>query len=79
MFIYRIIKSLTEKNYFNIDDAFPLIVPAVMYLFGGGASLFAALTWFLIIGTISSFIFGLIGFNAGHHHPEVLHEGDAVR
>lgn len=63
--IFRFIKSFTERNYFTIDDAFPLIVPVVMYLFGGGATLYAALKWFFIIATIASFIFGLIGFNAG--------------
>lgn len=63
--ISRLVKSFTERNYFTIDDAFPLIVPVVMYSFGGGATLYAALTWFLTIVTIGSFIFGLIGFNAG--------------
>lgn len=33
--------------------------------------------WILILLS-ASFIFGVIGLNAAHHHPEVAHEGDAV-
>lgn len=24
-------------------------------------------------------IFGVLGFNAAHHHPEIFHDGDAAR
>lgn len=51
-----------------------------MYLCGGdGANASNVFKWFLIILTISSFVFALIGLNAGHHHPESVHEGDAIR
>lgn len=50
-----------------------------MYIFAGANTIFIVLKWYLIIVTISSFLFGFIGLNAGHHHPEALHDGDAVR
>lgn len=60
-------------------DAIPFIVPLTMYLFGGGAGVYTVLIWFLTILTISSFLFAFIGLNAGHHHPESVHDGDAIR
>lgn len=64
----------------SLDDAVPFVVPLTMYLCGGDeAHTSNVLKWFLIILTISSFVFALIGLNAGHHHPEAVHEGDAIR
>lgn len=35
--------------------------------------------WWAIMISISSFNFVSIGVNAAHHHPDIFHEGDAVR
>lgn len=63
----------------NPDEFLGFIIPVIMYLFGGEHSLFSALKLFLVIILSGGFIFGIIGWNAGHHHPEVVHDGDAVR
>lgn len=62
-----------------VDEFLPFIIPLVMYLFGGDHSLASTLKLFLFVVMSGSFLFGVIGLNAGHHHPEVIHDGDAVR
>lgn len=75
----RIVFSIaSKKNRFETSDAIPLIVPFAMHLCGD-ANLFHVLTVWLQIILTSSFIFGWIGLNAGHHHPDIVHEGDKVR
>lgn len=56
----------------------PLIVPASMLLLGNSDVTVVLKMWLQIV-MVSSFTFGLIGLNAGHHHPDVLHEGDKLR
>lgn len=75
----RLYFSATRGYKMYPDEFLPFIVPAIMYAFGGEHSLIAALKLFLVITLSGGFIFGIIGLNAGHHHPEVLHDGDAVR
>ncbi|XP_059485309.1 cytochrome b5-related protein [Neocloeon triangulifer] len=55
------------------NDLIPLTVPILMSLLGPSWHL-----WPIIILT-SSFTFSLTSINAGHHHPEVVHDGDSVR
>lgn len=62
-----------------LDEFLPFGLPFFMFAFGGSHSFIAALKMFMIIALSASFIFGIIGWNAGHHHPDVLHDGDAVR
>lgn len=62
-----------------IDEFLPFVIPIVMYLFGGNHTFFEALKIFSIMILSGSFIFGIIGWNAGHHHEEVYHDGDPVR
>lgn len=62
-------------------DAIPLILPLTFWGVTGFAldSIATVLwTWSYILFT-SSFLFGYIGLNAGHHHPEVYHAGDETR
>lgn len=61
------------------DELIPFALPLIMYLFGGDNSFGSALKLFLIAILAGGFIFGIIGFNAGHHHPSVLHDGDPIR
>lgn len=50
-----------------------------MYIFGGDKTIGDVLKWWLIIIVIAGFIFSVIGINAGHHHPETVHDGDKLR
>lgn len=53
----------------------PALLPAAMFAFGKPDLLAVASTWSFII-FCGSFFFGAIGLNAGHHHPDIIHEGD---
>lgn len=62
------------------DEFIPIAIPLIMYQFGGGDNSFgSALKLFLIAILAGGLAFGIIGFNAGHHHPDVLHDGDPIR
>ncbi|XP_017782408.1 PREDICTED: uncharacterized protein LOC108566841 [Nicrophorus vespilloides] len=54
------------------------ILPLAMYIFTEQTCLASFGMWNFII-LVSSAIFGTIGLNAAHHHPEIFHDGDAVR
>lgn len=61
-------------------DLVPFTVPLVMYVLGAsGADLWYVLRVWLAIVCGSSFVFVFVGLNAGHHHPEVFQDGDALR
>lgn len=75
----RIFYSLVRGYKLHIDEFLPFIIPIVMYLFGGDHSFVDALKLFLVVIMAGGFMFMIIGANAGHHHPEIVHEGDAVR
>lgn len=69
-----------KESLANIADFIPFAVPVTMYIFAGSdVGLFAILKLWLSIICTSSFIVALIGLNAGHHHPESFHDGDAIR
>lgn len=63
----------------RVDDLIPFIVPLSMFWFGGDHTLFEAFKLFAIIVLSSGLELGFIAVNAGHHHPEVYHDGDPVR
>ena len=67
-----------SKNQFHIDDVIPLSLPLSMYLFGGVGILNVFKMW-LILLLCGSFFFGLIGFHAGHHNPNAVHDGDLLK
>lgn len=78
-FLKRIVYSIaTRKNIFGSNDAFPLIVPFAMYLFGNACPSTVFTVWMQIIA-VSSFVFSCIGLHAGHHHPDSVHDGDKLR
>ncbi|KAK5641848.1 hypothetical protein RI129_010395 [Pyrocoelia pectoralis] len=66
----------TKQAYFS--DLLPFTLPLAMYLFSG-VSLAKVLEMWIFVIAISSFCTSAIGFTAGHHHPDVFHEGDAPR
>lgn len=77
--VKRTIFSFTSrKNLFEASDCIPFILPVLMLLASSSNILTVFRIWFQII-LVNSFVFGLVGLNAGHHHPEVLHEGDKLR
>lgn len=59
------------------DDLIAFTLPISMYIFGKNEFFAVIIMWVYII-TASSFIFGVIGLNAGHHHPDNAHEGDEL-
>jgi hypothetical protein len=60
------------------EDFIPLVIPLLMYVYAdcGITGVVFMWTWILLV---SSFVFGFIGVNAAHHHPELFHDGDAPR
>lgn len=79
-FLKRIIALLTlEEAKLSLDDLIPFALPVTMYFFGNSnADVFVVIKMWLTIVCLSSFMFALTGLNAGHHHPEVFHDGDAI-
>ena len=61
----------------GIRELIPLTIPASMLL--SGVPIIQALIWWNIIIICGSFIFGFIGLNAAHHHPQIFHDGDKPR
>lgn len=80
-FVKRIIALLTiEEAKLSLADLIPFALPVTMYFFGGSnAGILVVLKIWLSIVCLSSFMFASTGLNAGHHHPEVFHDGDAIR
>lgn len=77
--IKRIVFSfITKTNLFQTSDLVSLTVPLAMLIFGNSNSFTVFKLWLQII-LANSFIFHLIGLNAGHHHPDLVHDGDKIR
>lgn len=77
--IKRIVFSFTtKKNHFQSNDLVPLVIPFAMIVLGNSNPFTVFKVWIQII-LANSFIFHLIGLNAGHHHPDIVHEGDKIR
>ncbi|XP_011647047.1 cytochrome b5-related protein isoform X1 [Pogonomyrmex barbatus] len=66
-----------EYGVFEFRDFVPLLLPLSMSLMAPKV-LVAFKLWIAML-LISSFLFGLIGFNAAHHHPDIFHDGDIYR
>lgn len=49
-----------------------------MYV-ANSSCVFKILQLWLITLLSAGFSFGIIGLNAAHHHPEIVHEGDTMR
>ncbi|XP_071582371.1 cytochrome b5-related protein-like isoform X1 [Temnothorax nylanderi] len=62
---------------FEFRDLVPLVLPLSMCFMA--PKILVALKLWLIMVLISSALFGLIGFNAAHHHPDIFHDGDTYR
>ncbi|KAL6426833.1 hypothetical protein ACFW04_009266 [Cataglyphis niger] len=66
-----------EYGVFEFRDFVPFMLPLLMSLLA--PKILVALKLWLIMLLISSALFGLIGFNAAHHHPDIFHDGDIYR
>lgn len=69
--------SLRKVNRFHKDDVVAFTLPLTMYYFGN-LDLWTTIKYWGLIIAISSFLFGLIGLNAAHHHHETAHDGDTL-
>lgn len=77
-FVKRISTTFTKNNHFYKDDFIPFILPLLMFTFGTHNLWIAVKMWLFIVAS-GSFIFSLIGLNAAHHHPKIIHDGDTLR
>ena len=62
-----------------IDEFLPFVVLIVMWLFGGDHTLTMAVQMFGIILASAGIFYGIVAIHVGHHHPNTLHDGDAIR
>ncbi|XP_069700263.1 cytochrome b5-related protein-like isoform X4 [Periplaneta americana] len=67
-----------NKKALRLDIIIPFIPLLVMYTTSGATFRETFLMWIWIVG-VSSFIFGFLGFNGAHHHPDIFHDGDTPR
>ncbi|KAF5270268.1 hypothetical protein FQA39_LY18884 [Lamprigera yunnana] len=77
-YVRKVVEMYRKKQSLNLIDVIPFSLPFVMFVLSG-ASLIDVLKMWLFIISLGSFVFGMIGVNAAHHHPEIFHEGDAPR
>lgn len=62
-----------------IDEFLPFIVLLAMWLLGGDHSFTLALKMFGTILISGGLFYGIVAVHVGHHHPNTLHDGDAIR
>lgn len=75
-----VFRVLLSEKIVNLPELMPFTVPLIMYAFGEvSVGWWSVVRLWLAIVCSSGLMFGLTAFNAGHHHPEVFHDGDAVR
>lgn len=55
----------------------PITLPMAMYYFGN-TDIYTVMKLFAVTEMTCSFLVGVFGLNAGHHHPDVTHEGDEL-
>lgn len=81
LFIFEGVKRyysvFKEYGVFEFRDFVPLLLPLSMSLLA--PKILVAFKLWLIMLLMSSVLFGLIGFNAAHHHPDIFHDGDIYR
>lgn len=73
--VYDVVMS--RKLTFRMEELFCLTLPLSIFLLSGTGLWSSFVAWNYVILT-ASFIFGVVGLTAAHHHPEIFHEGDAA-
>ncbi|XP_066262216.1 cytochrome b5-related protein [Euwallacea similis] len=56
----------------------PLTIPLLSWVVTGQTA-GVCLKMFAWVIVVASTYFGVVGFNAAHHHPDIFHDGDAAR
>ncbi|XP_044758459.1 cytochrome b5-related protein-like [Coccinella septempunctata] len=82
LFLVSWVKTLISNISMNGEVPWTTFLPfsiLVMQYLGTDQSLSRCILMFAWIITSASFHFGIVGVNAGHHHPMLFHDGDASR
>nr|XP_022905146.1 cytochrome b5-related protein-like [Onthophagus taurus] len=74
-FIRMCIQNVLDKKLFNTESYLPFILWTFLSIITN-QSIFVSIKMFVWVYLVSSFFVGVIGLNAGHHHPDVFHDGD---
>lgn len=83
LYLYRFVGYFYELSFSIWEELIPLTLPIVMFLLGKvpftlyGAFQVTAM-WFAITFA-ASFLYVMNATNAGHHGPEIVHEGDEIK
>lgn len=77
LIVFRYYSVFKEYGVFEFRDLVPFLLPLSMCFMA--PKILVALKLWLMMLVISSALFGLIGFNAAHHHPDIFHDGDIYR
>lgn len=77
IFIFSILLMIKGLEPFKFERLIFLITPTIMFITSELNFLRILSLWIIMLCT-NSFLIGLIGINAGHHHPESYHEGDEL-
>jgi hypothetical protein len=75
--VFRYYTLYKDGGVLHVRELIPFLLPLIMSLVA--SNIIVALKLWLMILLISSTIFAMIGFNAGHHHPDIFHDGDIFR
>ncbi|XP_066140665.1 cytochrome b5-related protein [Euwallacea fornicatus] len=84
IFISQYLKTLgmhlytSERPWVPWSALLPLTVPLLSWMVTG-QTLWVCLQIFAWVIVVGSTHFGIVGLNAAHHHPDIFHDGDAVR
>ncbi|PSN47115.1 Cytochrome b5-related protein [Blattella germanica] len=74
----RVASIISGSRPMRYDIVIPFIPLMLMYYFSGATFGETFFMWVWIV-CVSSFIFGFLGFNGAHHHPNIFHDGDTPR
>lgn len=77
LFNCRVIGYFNGSSDFQLNHLITFLPPFTMYLLGT-RDVFLIIKLWLVLISVSSFLINFIGTTAGHHHPQVYHEGDEI-
>ncbi|XP_072393737.1 cytochrome b5-related protein-like isoform X2 [Diabrotica undecimpunctata] len=76
--IERLIDFPHQYRQMKLTDLVGLLLPICMYIFGKENLLSVIIMWNFVLICGGTYM-GFVGLNAGHHHPDVFHDGDMPR
>lgn len=77
-FSFSLLSNISLNGQIPWTTFLPFTILLVQY-FGTDESFLSCLMMYGWIIISASLHFGIVGVNAGHHHPLVFHDGDATR